>query len=646
MDEGRGTMEACEPTRLFEELAGRATRRTIWQALLHAVARCGAREAQVVERMPDRLEVVATRGRAAEASLGVPDAEIVTWVLRHGKVRIVPAGSASGDGATVLLPIRVRGEVVAVLRALRQDAWTSRELEALATLGFAVSARLTERAWALQSCLTSQLTEQVAESDDLAAAAQVALEAIVPAVSARSGAILETRAERLVLLADHGEGAWTRRRMVADGIPFGEGVAWQVVASGEHHFTRAYRAEPDALASLPVDPVLLMLPLERRSATRAVLVLSFEASAVPPEADVAILRGVIDVLALQLQGLREDRAQERMLRLLSPLATLGGNDLYQRALDGAIDSIPGAQYGSLLVWDRAERTFRYRAASGYDLAVLGRVRMSDDALRLWYDPDTLAWDDARPRVATASSGRLRRTSDLASAGAPVEAAAKLDTIRANLCIPITVDGRVRAVVNLESVVREDAFGPDSLRIARQGAVVGASLLRVGIGLGTLQAAASTDPLTGLPNRRRASEELARALARARRDDRPLSVLVMDLADFKAINDEHGHAAGDEALANVARTLRDHVREGDLVARWGGDEFIAILPDQSSRTVAAASRRLERAVRELRVGRALLAIHIGSASFPTDAIAADDLLATADARMYATKRDAQAAGVAR
>lgn len=646
MNEGRGTMEACEPTRLFEELARRGSRTAIWQALLHAVARCGASEAQVVERMPDRLEVVATSGGGAGTSAEVPDAEIVAWVLRHGQVRIVPAGSASGDGSTVLLPIRVRGEAVAALRALRRGTWTSRELEALATLGFAVSGRLTERAWALQSRLTTQLTAHVAEADDLAAAAEVALAAIVPGVSARSGAILETRAERLVLLADHGDGAWARRTAVADGIPFGEGVAWQVVASGERHFTRAYRAEPDALASLPVDPVLLMLPLERRSATRAVLVLSFEAAAVPPEADVAILRDVIDLLALQMQGLREDRAQERMLRLLSPLATLDEADLYQRALDGAIASVPGAQYGSLLVWHRAERAFRYRAASGYDLEVLGRVPMSDEALRLWYDPDTLSWGDARPRVATASSGRLRRTSDLATGGASVEAAAKLETIRANLCIPITVEGRVRAVVNLESVVREDAFGPDSLRIARQGAVVGASLLHVGMGMGTLQVAASTDPLTGLPNRRRASAELARALARARRDDRPLSVLVMDLADFKAINDVHGHAAGDGALADVARTLRDHVREGDVVARWGGDEFIAILPNQSSRTVVAASRRLERAVRELRVGRQQLAIHIGAASFPTDAIAADDLLAAADARMYATKRDAQAAGAVR
>lgn len=638
-------MEACEPTRLFEELARRGSRSAIWQELLHAVARCGAHEAQIVEQMPDRLDVVATSGGGAGADDAVPDAEIVAWVLRHGQVRIVPPGSASGDGSTALLPIRVRGEAVAVLRALRNGAWTSRELEALATLGFAVSARLTDRAWALQSRLTAELTERVAEADDLAAAAEVALAAIVPAVFARSGAILETRAERLVLLADHGEGAWVRRRLVADGIPFGEGVAWKVVASGERYFTRAYRAEPDALASLPVDPVLLMLPLERRSATRGVLVLSFEPTAVPAEADVAILRGVVDVLALLMQGLREDRAQERVLGLLSSLATLDDEDVYQRALDDAIASIPGAQYGSLLVWDPTDQVFRYRAVSGYDLEVLGRVPMTDEALRLWYDPDTTSWGDARPRVATASTGRLRRASDLVVAGPRVEAAAKLDAIRANLCVPLKVGGRVRAVVNLESAVREDAFGPDSLRIARQGAVVGSSLLRVGMGFGTLQAAASTDALTGLPNRRRAGEDLARALARARRDDAPLSVLVMDLADFKAINDQHGHAVGDEALTNVARTLRDHVREGDVVARWGGDEFIAILPNQSSRAVHASSRRLERAVRELRVGPSLLAIHIGAASFPTDAITADDLLVTADARMYATKRDAQAAGAA-
>ena len=89
--------------------------------------------------------------------------------------------------------------------------------------------------------------------------------------------------------------------------------------------------------------------------------------------------------------------------------------------------------------------------------------------------------------------------------------------------------------------------------------------------------ARTDPLTGLANRRGWDEQLARELARARRSGEALSVALLDLDDFKAFNDAHGHQAGDRLLLEAAAAWNDQLREVDILCRWGGDEFAALLP---------------------------------------------------------------------
>jgi diguanylate cyclase (GGDEF)-like protein/PAS domain S-box-containing protein len=166
----------------------------------------------------------------------------------------------------------------------------------------------------------------------------------------------------------------------------------------------------------------------------------------------------------------------------------------------------------------------------------------------------------------------------------------------------------------------------------------------------LERLSQRDPLTGLFNRRRFEEELQRQLAYTRRYGSGGALLVIDLDRFKQINDEHGHATGDEALRAVAGVLRDNLRGSDtlarsdagaVVARFGGDEFVALLPEADEEGACAAAERLVDAVEALRVPTAdnlvPLRISVGVALFDEHGIPlAQDLFAAADRAMYVAK----------
>lgn len=153
-------------------------------------------------------------------------------------------------------------------------------------------------------------------------------------------------------------------------------------------------------------------------------------------------------------------------------------------------------------------------------------------------------------------------------------------------------------------------------------------------------ASQHDALTGLPNRRVFTHRLERALARAREGGHRFALLVIDLDDFKRINDTLGHAAGDALLAFIARRLRRVVRAGDTLARLGGDEFAAILPEVADR--AAGQARADRLARafdastEFLGQRLAIGASIGLALYPDDGQDPARLYAAADRAMYASK----------
>ncbi len=152
-----------------------------------------------------------------------------------------------------------------------------------------------------------------------------------------------------------------------------------------------------------------------------------------------------------------------------------------------------------------------------------------------------------------------------------------------------------------------------------------------------------DQLTGLPNRSRLTEQLDLELLRARRTGRGVAVLYFDLDGFKDVNDKHGHVVGDAVLVEVSRRLKAALRAGDLIARHGGDEFLAVLADVPAEHAEAAARRAaEAAVAQLNApividGRNIsLGTSVGVALFGRHGATAADLLVRADSAMYAAK----------
>ncbi|MDR7335390.1 GGDEF domain-containing protein [Roseateles asaccharophilus] len=155
-------------------------------------------------------------------------------------------------------------------------------------------------------------------------------------------------------------------------------------------------------------------------------------------------------------------------------------------------------------------------------------------------------------------------------------------------------------------------------------------------LAAMEHQAATDALTGLPNRRSLDQALAAQLALARREGRPLSLLMLDLDRFKAVNDTHGHGVGDAVLRAFAQRVQAQLRPSDVCARYGGEEFVVLLSGTKELLAVDAADRLRRAVADgPLVPGVAITVSVGLATWRDEDAAA--LLARADAALYAAKR---------
>jgi diguanylate cyclase (GGDEF)-like protein len=157
----------------------------------------------------------------------------------------------------------------------------------------------------------------------------------------------------------------------------------------------------------------------------------------------------------------------------------------------------------------------------------------------------------------------------------------------------------------------------------------------------LQRQAIRDPLTGLFNRRHMEDALEREVRRASRRVTPLCVLMLDLDNFKALNDSMGHEAGDALLRAIGEFLQSRVRAADIACRYGGEEITLILPDATLADARQRAEDLREAVKRIAVkdrGRSIgnISVSVGLASFPDHGTSSEALLRAADAALYRAK----------
>jgi diguanylate cyclase (GGDEF)-like protein len=158
----------------------------------------------------------------------------------------------------------------------------------------------------------------------------------------------------------------------------------------------------------------------------------------------------------------------------------------------------------------------------------------------------------------------------------------------------------------------------------------------------LREQAIRDSLTGLFNRRFLEESFIQALARAEREKQNIGVILLDIDKFKNINDTYGHAAGDQVLVAMAKTLLHQMRSSDTICRYGGEEFLLVLPNSNLEETRRRAEDLHQAVGQLEVlygeSRLKVTASLGIASYPLHGLGMDELVRHADNNLYMAKNN--------
>src|SRR6478672_181166 len=289
---------------------------------------------------------------------------------------------------------------------------------------------------------------------------------------------------------------------------------------------------------------------------------------------------------------------------------------------------------ALFLYSDETEMLRCRFATGVEADVVQSMNIKNgQGLTGWVARNRRPLVNARP------------SADFEAAGIPSDKT----TLHSALVCPLVFNERFIGAISVYHI-EPSVYTDDHRRLLDRISEQAAAVIYNSMVFEQTQEDSLTDPLTGLPNTRFMFMHLTRELARAERLKSEVSLLVMDLDNFKDINDTFGHHVGDRALRDIAAVLRAGIRPYDICVRYAGDEFIVVLSGCSGDEAERKRLELQRAVDSLhfepRPGKLLpLAISVGAAVFPHDGDSYETLLANADSRMYRdkTRRKREAAG---
>ncbi len=411
-----------------------------------------------------------------------------------------------------------------------------------------------------------------------------------------------------------------------------EGLAGDAIAHAASGGPVLVSEAPDAGLGRPGEHSLLIVPLHYESRVSGIICLLARGDHRFDDDDLRLLQILSDQAAVAIENARLLNGRDELVQELSGLLEIS-------AAAGAAEDQPSL--AALLA-------VRVRQATRTDGAMVCRWDEGSTSVRvicrdgLSGSAETIDVADLPCRRQVLREGKpVVLQVDPSATGRDAEMLRQIGA-QTLILLPLNVGGRTIGMVEL--VALRAAANPTPAEMQASEAMVSlaaAGLEKVRV-VEQLRAAADMDLVAGVHNHRYLQERLRQEVARSARSHSPLAVMMLDLDKFKPINDRHGHADGDRVLRNVAATIKSHLRTSDVVARYGGDEFVVLMPDTSDVKADQVARRVVSGILQSRHrlsddSEVTVGVSAGLAVYPTDGRTSAQLLLAADAAMYSVKR---------
>lgn len=545
----------------------------------------------------------------------------------------LPTGAVGGPtGSAVLVPLRTNATLLGLMALAYDDegGGVSADMEMVAALADQVAIAMARTARQVhierrlgELVLLNRIVGSVSASLDPVEVCRIAVSELADAVGIARVTIHRLEGALLRLIAQVGSPDAPAE------IPVSSGIRGRVARSGRPEFVVNVRDDPDHISGSPDTVSMAAVPVVLEGVTIGVL--TAEGTGARPLTPhtyefLAEFAGQLSI-AVRNASLFEDlrRTHDELQVLFEAAKAVSGTLDLRTVLDSLVSVTCrafGYENGALLMVDVATGELVVEAAYGYQHPVVG----------------------VRVAVGTGISGWVARTgSPLMVDDVSVDPRYYQvdDRVRSEMAVPLIAEGKVLGVFNIEST-RLAAFGQRDLRLLGTLASYAVVAIQNARLYEQAQRLATTDGLTELYNHRHFYEALERLLERARRDAQPLAIIMAEIDRFKHHNDTYGHKSGDEALRTIAGLLRRGSRPSDIVARYGGDEFMVVLPGASGAAAYEMAERLRRTVETyplLGNGDIITSVtmSVGVAAFPQDGATAGALVEAVDRAQYLAKR---------